>query len=160
MNRPAIDKLKSAARSSSRDGSRGFVRSLGDGLVCLAVAVILFRTFKVEGYMISTGSMAPFLRGYHKCVVCPSCQFSFAYGVDAENDNPSPSHIESSSTGDSSETTQEIAKTARCPNCGQNSIDIKNIPRNHGDQLLVHKNAYLLRDANRWEVVVFRNPTH
>ncbi len=47
---------------------------------------------------------------------------------------------------------------AVCPNCGQRSIDIDRVPRNQGDQLLVHKHAYLFHSPRRWEVVVFRNP--
>ena len=39
----------------------GGVRQLIDAAICLALAVILFRGFQVEGYMISTGSMAPTL---------------------------------------------------------------------------------------------------
>ncbi|MCA9019710.1 MAG: S26 family signal peptidase, partial [Planctomycetaceae bacterium] len=42
-----------------------------ESVASLAIAVILFRTFAAEGYMISTGSMAPSLLGYHKQVTCP-----------------------------------------------------------------------------------------
>ena len=63
---------------------RNVVRHLLDSLVCLAIAVTLFRTFEVEGYIISSGSMAPILLGYHKRVVCPACSFSFAFGMSRE----------------------------------------------------------------------------
>ncbi|HAH45448.1 MAG TPA: hypothetical protein DCM07_11460, partial [Planctomycetaceae bacterium] len=52
-----------------------------EAVASLAIAVILFRTFAAEGYMISTGSMAPSLLGYHKQVTCPRCHYSFTYGV-------------------------------------------------------------------------------
>ena len=32
------------------------------------------------------------------------------------------------------------------------------VPRNHGDQLLVNKQAYLYQAPKRWDIVVFRNP--
>ena len=38
--------------------------------------------------MISTGSMAPALLGYHKRVVCPSCRSEFAFGVAYDTDDP------------------------------------------------------------------------
>ena len=50
----------------------GFLRQVIEALACLAVAVIVFRAFLLEGYIISTGSMAPSLLGYHKQVVCLS----------------------------------------------------------------------------------------
>ncbi len=57
------------------------LRGLTESLICLVLAVVLFRTFEVEGYMISTGSMAPSLFGYHKRVTCPTCGYRFACGV-------------------------------------------------------------------------------
>ena len=49
---------------------------------------------------------------------------------------------------------------AVCPNCGQTGIDVAEVPRNHGDQLLVNKQAFLYQSPRRWDVVVFRNPAH
>src|SRR5579859_7755741 len=65
----------------SRREPGGGLRALGEAIICLYIAVILFRTFEVEGYIISTGSMAPSLLGFHKRVVCPSCGFTFALGI-------------------------------------------------------------------------------
>src|SRR5688572_4569611 len=65
---------------------RGVFRSLMESSVCLLLAVLLFRTFAAEGYMISTGSMAPHLLGYHKRVVCPKCQCQFPFGVAYDTD--------------------------------------------------------------------------
>ena len=49
--------------------------------VLFIMAVIVLRGFLLEGYLISTGSMAPGLRGLHKHVACPSCGVEFAFGV-------------------------------------------------------------------------------
>ena len=57
------------------------VRAFLDAALCLYIAVILFRTFELEGYIISTGSMAPSLLGFHKRVVCPSCGYHFPFGI-------------------------------------------------------------------------------
>ena len=86
--------------------------------------------------------MAPSLLGYHKQVVCPDCHFEFAFGVAFDRPGLASSQL------------------ATCPNCGQGAIDVSNVPRNDGDQLLVSKYAYLLDDPKRWEVVVFLNPNN
>ena len=126
---------------------RGAARSLSESFVSLFIAVLIFRTFAAEGYMISTGSMAPCLLGFHKRVECPRCQQLFAFGVAYDTDDP-----------DDADELAQLRNRAVCPNCGQTGIDISDVPRNHGDQLLVNKQAYLYRSPQRWEIIVFRNP--
>ncbi len=130
---------------------RGSVRGLIDAGLCLYIAVILFRTFEVEGYIISTGSMAPDLLGFHKRVVCPSCGYEFAHGIPVDE------------SGTAADTTEELTHDGpgqvRCPNCGEDRIDVRAVPPNHGDQLLVQKNVYEFRKPRRWEVVVLKSPS-
>ena len=133
--------------------SSGF-RQLADAVICLALAVILFRTFALEGYMISTGSMAPTLLGYHKRIVCPTCAHRYAFGTHFDESLKANSQA----TANSDRAPWADAATS-CPNCGQSAIDTSRVQTNQGDQLLVNKNAYLLRDPRRWEVIVFRSPT-
>ena len=128
------------------------VRTVSEAVVCLALAVILFRAFEVEGYVISTGSMAPGLYGYHKRVVCPNCTHAFARGV-AFDDDGEPIRADESDDAHAAR-----AEVARCPNCGQGGISLAGVPDNQGDQLLVLKHVFELRDPRRWEVVVFRHP--
>ena len=128
--------------ASQQPEEAGVFRQVVEALACLAVAVIVFRAFLLEGYIISTGSMAPSLLGYHKQVVCPDCEYEFAFGVAFDRPSMAPSQL------------------ATCPNCGQGGIDLTKVPRNDGDQLLVNKYAYLFGDPNRWEVVVFLNPNN
>ena len=148
---PLMPSTSPAAESSPehepRD-RRGLFRSLVESSVCLLLAVLLFRTFAAEGYMISTGSMAPHLLGYHKRVVCPKCQYPFPFGVAYDTD---PAGVTAAQT-------DSFRTHAVCPNCGQAGINLADVPRNHGDQLLVFKPAYALHPPRRWEVVVFRNP--
>lgn len=127
---------------------RSPLRSLIESTICLLLAVLLFRTFAAEGYMISTGSMAPHLLGFHKRVECPTCRFPFPFGVayDTDEADVAAAELDSSRTH------------AVCPNCGQRGIHLQQVPRNHGDQLLVFKPAYGFRSPQRWEIVVFRNP--
>ena len=147
--------IKSTANEppAPRRAGGGF-RAFLDAMLCLYIAVILFRTFELEGYIISTGSMAPSLLGFHKRVVCPSCGYHFPFGIAV--DIP----------GAAADTTgsEAIARALphrgamRCPNCGQDAIDGDGIPPNYGDQLLVQKNAYEFRRPRRWEVVVLNGP--
>lgn len=119
----------------------GFGRQCVESLICLAIAVLMFRCFGLEGYIISTGSMAPNLLGAHKRVECPDCGRQFPFGV----------------AFDREVTTSPLV---RCPNCQQPAIDVTEVPRNDGDQLLVFKQSYEFRDPRRWEIVVFLNPAN
>jgi hypothetical protein len=47
--------------STSQPDETSVFRQVIESLACLAVAVIVFRAFLLEGYIISTGSMAPSL---------------------------------------------------------------------------------------------------
>jgi signal peptidase I len=114
------------------------LRQVVEFFVCLSVAVILFKAFLIEGYVITTGSMAPTLLGYHKQVICPSCGVEFALGI---------------SNG-------KAPDFATCPNCDQTSIETMGLFANDGDQVLVNKSAYEFRWPRRWEVTVFRNPNN
>jgi len=142
--------------AGSAPGGRSGFRQMTDAMLSLAIAVVLVRAFAVEGYMISTGSMAPTLPGFHKRAACPDCRYEFAVGVtdDDELSQTAEHHGDAKGTA----ATPPDAETAVCPNCGRAGIDLRGVPRNQGDQLLVYKNAYLFRDPRRWEVVVFRNP--
>ena len=145
---PLPEKEKIDPGISAHDpDKRGTFRALVEAFVSLFVAVLLFRTFAAEGYMISTGSMAPCLLGYHKRVVCPTCGITFPFGTAYDTDEDPDTDI-------------TIAGRSRavCPNCGQSGIEVSDVPRNHGDQLLVNKQAYLYQLPKRWDIIVFRNP--
>ncbi|MBQ16170.1 MAG: hypothetical protein CMJ65_03490 [Planctomycetaceae bacterium] len=121
----------------ARGGSA--VRGLAELVTCIAIAVTLLKGFLVEGFLISTGSMAPQLLGFHKRVTCPECGFEFARGVNV--DDPA-----------------SRSPLATCINCGQTGIAITGVPRNEGDQLLVHKLPWVFSQVKRWEPIVFRRP--
>lgn len=141
---------------NSEPPSTSAVRHVVESLLLLAASVLIFRTFAAEGYLISTGSMAPCLLGYHRQVTCPTCSHQFAKGMslaEAEGSTSIASTAEAS-TGDP----HGISGTA-CPNCGRTGLTVNGFPKNEGDQLLVNKHAFMLRNPHRWEVIVFRNPS-
>ncbi|MFO0975230.1 MAG: signal peptidase I [Planctomycetaceae bacterium] len=121
-----------------------------DRAIVFVIAVMVLRSFVLEGYLISTGSMAPGLLGFHRRIHCPSCGHSFAFGVSFDDsvDSGEGAIIEPSGP----------RRYATCPNCHQINIDVGGVPNSHGDQLLVLKHAYDLRAPHRWETIVFRNP--
>lgn len=133
------------------------LRFSAEALILLGIAVTICRAFFTEGYMISTGSMAPSLLGFHRQLCCPACACEFARGAAAEADD-SPHQIASASAGGDLFDSWS-PPTSRCPLCGT-AVPEAGIPRTEGDQLLVHKHHFDLRDPQRWEVVVFRNPQH
>ena len=135
------------SKSAFDEDRRGTFRALTEAFVSLFVAVLLFRTFAAEGYMISTGSMAPSLLGFHKRVVCPTCGITFPFGTAYDTDEDPEANVAVAGRS-----------TAVCPNCGQPGIDVADVPRNHGDQLLVNKQAYTFGTPKRWDIIVFRNP--
>ena len=153
------------ARTTEPPGARG-LRALTEWLVLLALAVTLFRAFALEGYMISTGSMAPCLLGYHRSVVCPACRHAFAYGVPLKTDEAAGgSRVARAAAAPVVATSEPLAETVACPNCGRSGLQIDALPRTEGDQLLVQKDAFAWRELlqhagpRRWEVAVFRNPS-
>ncbi|MBD3672685.1 MAG: signal peptidase I [Planctomycetaceae bacterium] len=130
-----------AMRESRSAGFLSGMRQVCDLFLSLLIAVLLMRTFLLQGYLISTGSMAPHYYGQQKRAVCPECEFTFAVGTEFDLD----SH-------------HEAGDWAICPNCYAAEIDLSERPVNRGDHLLVWKNACSFRDPKRWEVIVFRNP--
>lgn len=113
----------------------GWIRQATEFVVCLTVAVLMYRSWYVEGYIVPTGSMATTLLGMHREATCRDCAFRFAVGKDA----PLPTH-------------------AVCPNCGypDNPLDV--LPNISGDRLLVRKTSLVSKPPDRWDIVVFQHP--
>jgi len=137
--------------TSRSETAAGSIRQAFDLAVSFVLAVIVLRAFVLEGYLISTGSMAPGLRGFHRQVKCPSCHYEFGFGVAFDD---SVTH-----GAGSLREPEGPRRLATCPLCSQHGIDVAAIPTSHGDQLLVNKHVYDLRRPERWETVVFRNPS-
>ncbi len=159
----AANRKAPAPKPAPPQGPRGF-RALAEWLALLALAVVVLRTFAVEGYMISTGSMAPCLLGYHRRVACPACGIVFDQGVPAAPGADLSDTRLAYAAAPAVTESPPVAETATCPNCGKAGLAVDRLPRTEGDQLLVHKDAFTWRawlgrgGPRRWEVAVFRNP--
>jgi hypothetical protein len=64
------------------------IREIVETVVFVIVLVLMLKTFVAEAFVIPTGSMATTLRGYHKNVTCPACNFNFPVNISDEVDPP------------------------------------------------------------------------
>ena len=145
---PASPRPETHPRSGNRRAFRGVV----EAVLFLSIAVVTVREFVAEGFMISTGSMAPTLLGYHRRPECRSCGTAYPVGAAHELGLNQGADDLAAVSG------AIPADGVRCPNCGLAEPDVRRWPVSEGDQLLVHKAAFAFRQPRRWEVVVFRNP--
>jgi signal peptidase I len=109
------------------------LRTLSELVLLLLIALLVARTWLLEGFVVPSGSMAETLCGDHRRVQCQQCQFEFACGSD-----------------------QPATPTALCPNCASDQTPLESAPEVRGDRVLVAKSAFQFRDPQRYEVVAFR----
>ncbi|MBN1589554.1 MAG: hypothetical protein JW888_08575 [Pirellulales bacterium] len=126
---------------SRRPAARGgwFRRAVESSLLLL-VAVLIGRTWFVEGLFlplgIPSGSMAQTLRGPHCRFVCPNCQSSFL--CDAA--------------------VPLVGAWRVCPYCGHMTENVPPLKVLSGDRVILLRPAFCWRPPRRWEVVAFRDP--
>lgn len=142
-SRDARDPAEVRAESFRIAGGRETV----EAFVIAFMLALLFRAFLAEAFVIPTGSMAPALMGAHKDLQCDRCGNPFQFGASRERSTPEM-HL--------------TVVAGICPNCRHvNALDLEN-NSNHqtfnGDRIVVGKYSYVLRDPDRWDVVVFKYP--
>lgn len=135
---------------------------MSDTLQSLIVAFVLamaFRGFVLEGFIIPTGSMAPTLMGQHTLWHSP--QTGYEFRVDASDDvlRGRVGHGEVSIFDPMVSRPQR-----RIPSQSPNAIATLNLKealalQRMGDRILITKAFYPFTDFERWDVVVFKNPT-
>jgi len=113
----------------------GIVNTLEWLLVALILALV-FRAFAVEAFQIPTGSMAETLKGAHYSLRCTRCGYAYEVG------------------GDSS-----LLNRPQCPSCGYYQPFTAVGRVQNGDRIFVLKCLYPFFLLERWDVVVFKNPT-
>ena len=140
---------------SSRDeihyGVLMSIRDMVEGFALAFILAFIFRGFVVEAFIIPTGSMAHGLQGRHIEHICKRCGHRYRVGASVENPNPADPY-----------SNDEIIATV-CPMCGFTEVlDKANEPSKNafaGDRILVNKYAYMFNDPERWDVIVFKNPS-
>ncbi|MCC7146372.1 MAG: signal peptidase I [Phycisphaeraceae bacterium] len=112
-------------------------------IVLAFVLAFLFRSFVVEAFIIPTGSMAPTLLGRHLSVTDPTTGYGFSV-------NP---------TSEGASTLSEFDRLG-----APMSAHVLELPKGSfispGDRILVLKYLYAFQEPQRWDVVVFKNPTN
>lgn len=110
-------------------------------LIIAFVLAMTFRGFVTEGFVIPTGSMAPTLLGEH--LLIHSNQTGYTFPVDAKGAN--------------------LAGAAVDPMLGPDyplsTISPRTLRHRMGDRILVLKGLYPFAEPDRYDVVVFKNPT-
>lgn len=142
------------AKEAKKKGSSSLVETIQSLVVAFAIAMMA-RSFVTEGFFIPTGSMAPTLMGQHVRPRSPVT--GYEYPADAGpafelmrqlgpnyRDTPAPVVDPMLSMVDpiGQSSTNEVAGNARM-----------------GDRVLVLKYLYAFSEPQRWDVVVFKNPT-
>ncbi len=145
-------------------------RFLLESITVLALAVTIFRAFVLEGFMITSGSMAPALFGFHHRITCPDCSYQFTINAahlphatdrsdgaaaDVAGDSPA---WQAPREGAGLKVSGTASGGVACPNCKYAHIQATTGLVNEGDQLLVDKQGTFWRDPQRWDAIVFRNP--
>jgi signal peptidase I len=117
----------------------GFIETL-QSLIVAFVLAMTFRGFVTEGFVIPTGSMAPTLMGKHLLVQSKRTGYTFPVGVDQR---------------DGDVVNGEVADPLVGRGC---QVRLPPRPR-MGDRILVLKSLYPFSEPDRFDVVVFKNPT-
>lgn len=176
---------KPAAAAQPELYSANTLSQVIDTLESVIIALVLalaFRAFVVEAFVIPTGSMAPTLYGAYIKVTCPKCGYEWA-------ENSDTTHRYYPGRGEVPEAPRDLpidnyimAPDDRvCPNCREhiNVMQLPGNPRtivdddvrhgvrrqvtfpnvNNGDRVLVLKYLYNFVEPERWDVVVFKEPT-
>ena len=134
--------MGSMTKTQDQDGTDlAPVRDTVESIWVAIVLALALRAFMIEAFVIPTGSMAPRLMGDHQDLICASCGYAYAFGLQKDHGAlPEPL----------------LAPGAECPTCG---APFEGKARaNSGDRVLVLKYLYRFREPRPWEVVVFKNP--
>jgi len=117
-------------------------------IIAFALAMAV-RSFVTEGFVIPTGSMAPTLMGQHARFTSPITGYSYPLDVQPAFD---PSYANYN---------WALADPMVSIDSGVGSMSGSSMraKMRMGDRVLVLKFLYALQEPERWDVVVFKNPT-
>ena len=133
--------------------------SLPELLISLIVSFVMAMTargFVLEGFVIPTGSMAPTLMGQHLTWKSPQTGWEYAYnGIPSNESGVFPIWMRSRSKG--------IPMSWWDPMFGLRKPTDRSTPSaltpSSGDRVIVLKSLYPFFEPDRFDVVVFKNPT-
>ncbi len=139
-------------------------------IISLAMALVA-KAYVVEAFVIPTGSMAPTLLGKHMLYQSEETGYEWAVNpwayVDLANGTNVPTAIQARQTAQGivtptvtdPMTTSKVNQLRRTPRAGY-TITGEQKKLRAGDRILVQKMLYELFGPERFDVVVFKNPTN
>lgn len=145
---------------SSAAAKPGHTESIKETLISIVIAFALafvFRGFVVEAFVIPTGSMAPTLMGAHMRFTSPSTGYSWPVGPWEQIGENEYAPIQGGGRPGGSGGPDSI--TVHDPMSGD-LIDKRGVPLRSGDRILVLKYLYSIFNPQRFDVIVFKNPTN
>jgi signal peptidase I len=165
MTQDATNHPAAPAKSLPREEKPSGVRAVIEQVVLALALAFVFRAFVVEAFIIPTGSMATTLLGAHMRFDCPDCGWEYDVNYPTPRGATLIPKVAQNAEGE--------ARTYnfRCPNCGFRlppeavegydtvSEDAAAPPVYYGDRILVLKYEYLFKGPQRYDVVVFKNPS-
>ena len=141
--------MTDAGSPQQQDHDSSFIGTF-QSLIVAFVLAMTFRGFVVEGFVIPTGSMAPTLLGEHKRVQSEQTGCDIAVGYDPRMENPRYGGVNLSVLADPM-LGAEFAGSATSKRGARTRL---------GDRILVVKTIYPFFHPDRFDVVVFKNPTN
>ncbi len=142
----SVEEAQAEQETTKPQGTRETIESI----IVAFILAFLFRAFVAEAFVIPTGSMAPTLMGAHKDLFCEHCgqQYQASASSEFTSSTQAPSPY--------------VTVGSTCATCrGLNPYDLRG-NKNHatfsGDRILVSKFDYVLKNPERWEVLVFKYP--
>ncbi|MDX2131588.1 MAG: S26 family signal peptidase [Planctomycetota bacterium] len=163
MTSPSSTSSASPPAAAARH--KGSIRETFISIIIAFAMAFVFRGFVVEAFLIPTGSMAPTLLGQH--MRFQSRSTGYAWPVDTRDRNAysgNPLPIQGSSRPVVG--IRPYPETPRTPGSitvhdpmSRDRIEQSNIPVAWGDRIFVLKYLYSIYDPQRFDVVVFKNPT-
>ena len=142
-------------KSTSKKSRAAEIANTFEWLIIAFVLAFLVRGFVIEAYRIPTGSMADTFMGAHLRTQCPQCGYKYEFGF-------TPTHYgmrENAVPGGTLPPVIASRITSRCPSCGSRNKAKSTDWISYGDRILVIKSLYLFFEPNRWDVIVFKNPS-
>lgn len=125
--------------------------SVKETLISILIAFVLafvFRSFVVEAFIIPTGSMAPTLLGAHMRFSNPETGSDWTVGPWYYSGRPGePLSVQGANS----------PVVVHDPISGE-PLTRKDVPLRSGDRILVEKYLFGIREPQRFDVVVFKNP--
>ena len=112
---------------------------------------LAFRGFVLEGFVIPTGSMGPTLMGAHVRLFSPVTGYEYPTDV-------SPAIMDAQQQPNRPMAVMDPMLSQRVPLAVVPAMAVAQQAR-AGDRVLVLKPLFLVSDPQRWDVVVFKNPT-